>query len=254
VPGLGLGLAWLALAWLPASNLIPIRGYVVAERFLYLPSVGFCIALAGAAAGVVAVGGRWRGALGATAAALLLTLGGLAVAQMGIWRDPRTFYEGLVRLNPDSALAHNNLGSVYLGLGEEERAAREFGEALRLHPGHPGALNNLGILAQRRGDLAEARRFYREALAARPNQAEVWNNLGTIHEAEGDLARAAAAYGEAVRLAPETPRFLANLAGVLTAQGRRAEAAVLLERAIRLDPTVPRWRAALAILRTDGQP
>ncbi|MBI4414019.1 MAG: tetratricopeptide repeat protein [candidate division NC10 bacterium] len=254
VSGLGLGLAWLALAWLPASNLVPIRGYVLAERYLYLPSVGFCIALAGAAAGVMALGGRWRGALVATAAALLLTLGGLAVAQMGIWRDPRTFYEGLVRLNPDSALAHNNLGSVYLGFGEEERAAKEFGEALRLHPGHPGALNNLGILAQRRGDLAEARRFYREALAARSNQAEVWNNLGTIHEAEGDLARAAAAYGEAIRLDPATPRFLANLAGVLTAQGRRAEAAVLLERAIRLDPTVPRWRAALATLRTDGKP
>ncbi len=254
VPGLGLGLAWLALAWLPASNLIPIRGYAVAERFLYLSSVGFCIALGGAAASVVALGGRWRRALRGAMVALLLILGGLAVAQMGIWRDPRTFYEGLVRRNPDSALAHNNLGSVYLGHGEEERAAKEFGEALRLHPGHPGALNNLGILAQRRGDLAEARRFYREALAARPNQAEVWNNLGTIHEAEGDLAQAAAAYGEAIRLDPTTPRFPANLAGVLTAQGRREEAAVLLEQAIRLDPTVPRWRAALAVLRTDGKP
>lgn len=253
VPGLGPGLSWLALAWLPASNLIPIRGFVVAERYLYLPSVGLSLALAGAAVAVVGVGRRWRAA-GVAAAALLVTLGSLAAAQAGLWRDPRTFYEGLVRRNPDSVLAHNNLGSVYLGLGEEARAEVEFQEALRLQPGHPGALNNLGLLAQRRGDLAEARRLYREALAARPSQADAWNNLGTLYEAEGDVVRATAAYGEAVRLDPATPRFLANLAGVLAAQGRRDEAAGLLEQAIKLDPTVPRWRTALAILRGDGKP
>ena len=254
VPGLGSGLAWLALAWLPVSNLIPIPAFVLAERYVYLPSVGFCIALAGAAACLVTRQGRLRAALVAAMLAVFVALGGLAAAQAGLWRDPRTFYEGLVRLNPDSALAHNGAGAIYLDHGEEARAEEEFRKALRLNPSYAAALNNLGILAQRRGDLVEARRLYRKALVARPNQADVWNNLGTLHEAEGDLARAAAAYGEAIRLDPATPRFLANLAGVLTAQGRREEAAVLLERAIRLDPTVPRLRAALATLRTDGQP
>ncbi len=254
IPGLGPGLAWLALAWLPASNLIPIPAFVVAERYLYLPSAGFCIALAGAAAGREALRGRWRNLQVAAIAALLLILAGLAAAQATLWRDPRTFYEGLVRLNPNSPLAHNGVGAVYLDLGEEARAEAEFREVLRLHPGHAAALNNLGILAQRRGDLAEARRLYQQALAARPFQAEVWNNLGTLHEEEGDLVRAAAAYAEAVRLDPTIPRFIANLAGVLAAQGRREEAVRLLEEAIRLDPTAARWRTALATLRTDGKP
>ena len=150
MPGLRLGLAWLALAWLPASNLIPIRGFVVAERYLYLPSVGFSIALAGAVAAIVTLEERRRKALFAAVATMFFTLGCLSTAQAGIWRDPRTFYEGLVRLNPDSVLAHNNLGAVYLGLGDEPRAKEEFREALRLQPGHAGALSNLGILAQRR--------------------------------------------------------------------------------------------------------
>ncbi|MGH7364218.1 MAG: tetratricopeptide repeat protein, partial [Candidatus Methylomirabilales bacterium] len=254
VAGLSSGLAWLAVAWLPASNLVPIPAFVLAERYLYLPSVGFCIALAGMAAGVMTLRDRWRRALLAALAILLLTLGGLAAAQARIWRDPRTFYEFLVRRNPDSALAHNGVGAVYLDLGEEARAEEEFRVALRLHPGHAAALNNLGILAQRRGDLAGARHFYRQALAARPYQAEVWNNLGSLYEAEGNLEQAAATYAEAIRLDSTIPRFMANLAGVLAAQGRRQEAGNLLERAIRLDPTVPRWRAALATLRTDGQP
>ncbi|MBI4390253.1 MAG: tetratricopeptide repeat protein, partial [candidate division NC10 bacterium] len=185
VPGLGFGLAWLALAWLPVSNLLPIAGFVVAERYLYLPSAGLCIALAGAAAGVLALEDRWRGARVAAVAALLLLLGGLAAGQASLWRDPRTFYEGLVRRNPDSALAHNNLGEAYLRVGEEVLAEEEFREALRREPGHADALNNLGIVAQRRGDLSEARRLYREALAARPGHAEAWNNLGTLYETEG---------------------------------------------------------------------
>jgi protein O-mannosyl-transferase len=254
IPGLTAGLAWLVLAWLPASNLIPIRGFVVAERYLYLPSAGFCFALAGTAAFVTPLSYRWQRAAAAAVAALLFTLGGLAASQAGIWQDFRTFYEGLVRLNPDSAFAHNNLGSVYVGSGEDARAEAEFREALHLHPGHPGALNNLGLLAQRRGDLLEARRLYGDALAARPNQADVWNNLGTLYEAEGDVARATEAYGQAVRLDPMTAQFQANLADVLVHQGRRVEAAGLLERAIKLDPTVTRWRESLATLRGDRKP
>lgn len=253
-PGFGSGLAWLALAWLPVSSLLPIRGFVMAERYLYLPSVGFCIALASVATGVLALEVRWRRAVRGATAALLFCLGGLAVAQAGIWQDMRTFYESLVRLNPDSALAHINLGAVYLDLGEEARAEEEAREALRLSPGHTGALNNLGILAQRRGDLAQARRLYGQALAGRPDQAQVWNNLGSVYEAERDLVRATAAYTEAVRLDPTGALFKANLAGVLAVQGRREEAARLLEQAVRLDPTAPRWRASLATLRTDGKP
>jgi Flp pilus assembly protein TadD len=254
VPGLAAGLAWLALAWLPASNLLPIRGFIVAERFLYLPSAGACFAVAGAVALAWRRGGAWRVPLAAGTASAVLACAVLAVAQAGIWQDMQAFYEGLVRRNPDSAFAHNNLGSVYLGLKEEGRAEAAFREALRLRPGHPGALNNLGILAQRRGDVAEARRLYRAALRAGPGQPDAWNNLGSIYEAEGDVQGATKAYLEAVRLDGRRPLFLANLAGVLAAQGKRTEAAILLQRAVALDPVTPDWRKALAVLGDSGQP
>jgi len=249
VPGIGSGLAWLALAWLPMSNLVPIAAFVVAERYLYLPSAGFCIAVGGVTAALPMAEGRRRAALTVGVLALTVTLAGLSVAHAELWRNPLTFYEGLVLRNPNSALAHSGLGAVYLDLGDEARAEERFRKAVELHPGHTGALNNLGILAQRRGNLAEARRLYRKALVARPYQAEVWNNLGTVSEIEGDLTGAIAAYTQAVRLDPETPRFLANLAGALSAQGQRDEAKALLERAVALDPTSPQWREALQALQ-----
>src|SRR5204862_164867 len=42
------GLGWIAIAYLPISNLIVPHGVVMAERLLYLPSVGLALA-AGAA-------------------------------------------------------------------------------------------------------------------------------------------------------------------------------------------------------------
>ncbi len=186
-----MGLAWLALAWLPVSNLLPISGFVVAERYLYLPSAGFCLALAGAAARVFDGEARWRKTLVAACGGLLLMLGCLSAVQAELWRDPRTFYEGLVRRNPASPLAYNNLGEVYLMSGEDGRAEEAFRAALRLHPADAAALSNLGLVAQRRGNTQEARRLYREALAVRPNHAEAWNNLGTLHEAEREWAQAA---------------------------------------------------------------
>jgi tetratricopeptide (TPR) repeat protein len=252
--GLAPGLAWLVLAWLPASNLLPIRGFIVAERYLYLPSAGLCIALAGVVASASGLPQRYRRALAAIMAVLPITLAGMTAVQAEIWQDMRSFYEGLVLRNPDSAFAHNNLGSVYVGIGDDLRAEKEFRETLRLHPDHPGALNNLGLLAQRRGDLAEARSLYHESLRVRPDQADTWNNLGTLHEAEGNLSQAAAAYGEAIRLDSGIPRFQANLAGVFALEGKRDEAAALLERAIKLDPTATRWQVSLANMRAGGQP
>ena len=44
-PGLVMGVGWTAITLLPVSNIIPI-GAIIGERFLYLPSVGWCLALA----------------------------------------------------------------------------------------------------------------------------------------------------------------------------------------------------------------
>jgi ABC-type transport system involved in cytochrome bd biosynthesis fused ATPase/permease subunit len=40
---LALGLALLVVSFLPASNLLFRVGFVLAERVLYIPSVGFCV-------------------------------------------------------------------------------------------------------------------------------------------------------------------------------------------------------------------
>jgi Flp pilus assembly protein TadD len=49
----------------------------------------------------------------------------------------------LLRLNPDNAEAHNNLGLVFLSSGKLEESVREFSTALRLKPDLRVATGNL---------------------------------------------------------------------------------------------------------------
>jgi protein O-mannosyl-transferase len=60
VPAVSFGLAWCVVALLPVSNLVP-TGILLAERTLFLPSVGFVIAVAGAGEWL-ATRSRWSGA------------------------------------------------------------------------------------------------------------------------------------------------------------------------------------------------
>src|SRR5690606_41624089 len=88
-----------AVTWLPASSLIVPAGLLLADRVLFLPTVGLAFSLAAIAwpsvsrlrpvvIGVVAVGVFW--------------LGTLTTARMLVWQDEDTFYAAMTRDNPRS--------------------------------------------------------------------------------------------------------------------------------------------------------
>lgn len=74
-PAVTFGLAWCAIGLLPVSNLVP-SGIMLAERTLYLPSVGFVVAVGGAASWAV----HARPAYAARTRAVLAALCVVAVA------------------------------------------------------------------------------------------------------------------------------------------------------------------------------
>ena len=65
------------------------------------------------------------------------------------WSARATQYLAAVRLDPDHADAHNNLGSAYFRLGDRARAEAEYRTALRLDPRSTGAERNLAIVLGR---------------------------------------------------------------------------------------------------------
>jgi len=139
-PAVTFGIGAFLVAILPVVNLLFPIGVIMAERLLYLPSFGFCVALA---AMVVLASEwlarrrnlRWTGYLPIGAFALLLVLyGGKTLARNPVWATEMDLWRATVVSSPNSVMAHFRLGSRLEEIGDLDGARREMEAAIRIIP------------------------------------------------------------------------------------------------------------------------
>ncbi|XP_021182328.3 protein O-mannosyl-transferase TMTC2 [Helicoverpa armigera] len=187
-------MAFMVLPFVPATNLLFYVGFVVAERVLYIPSVGFCLLL-GLGAGVLTRNwhrGETRSRL--FMLALLVTLSamcGYTMRRNLDWRDEESLFRSALRINPPKA--YGNLGSVLTTQGRTAEAEVAFERALKYRPNMADVHYNLGILLQNQRRYSDAIKSFERAIYFRPSMALAYVNLGTSLMADGRLAEAASA-------------------------------------------------------------
>jgi tetratricopeptide (TPR) repeat protein len=140
-----------------------------------------------------------------------------------------------IRLKPDLAVAHTNLGLALLNQGKLDEAIAESREAIRLRPEYVWDHYNLGLGLNAQGKQDEALAAFRAAIRLQP-EAEAHINLGRILRAQGKREEALAAFRAAVRLKPDLAVGHANLGLELSDHGKLAEAIAENREAIRLQP------------------
>jgi hypothetical protein len=139
-PRLRFGAFWFLATLAPALAALRQfdQEYLVQERYLYLPSIGFCL---GAAAGVEWLASRRRAAPRAPVLATSLTCaitliwGAACILQNRVWRDNLSVYVKCVEEDPQSALARMSLSRAYYDAGRPAEAEREAQTGLSLDPG-----------------------------------------------------------------------------------------------------------------------
>jgi protein O-GlcNAc transferase len=145
-------------------------------------------------------------------------------------------YQASVRLQPDLAQAHNNLGVALRARGHLDEAIAACREAVRLQPTYASAWSNLGSVLQRRGRFEEAVPAYLESLRWNPKHATAHYNLGCALRLLGRADEAAAAFRAALRLKPDLADAHSNLGAVLREQGDLDAAREAYQNALRLKP------------------
>lgn len=144
----GLGLSWVLLGLLPVMQIIPILN-VAAERFLYLPSVGWVLCGAAAARWAWQRGPRIRPAL---VLMLVLVLGGYgarSAARMPDWRDDLTLNRVTAADFPQTPTPLLNLAPILGAAGRWAEAEAALVEAVRRAPEFPPAIQKLAALRRR---------------------------------------------------------------------------------------------------------
>ncbi len=219
---------WVFVTLLPVSNVIPIAGTSMAERFAYLPSAGFSML---AAAGI-ARALRWA-SLGRAPVrtAVFGGLGVVLVAGMSLtmlrnedWKNEFRLFSRTAEDAPASPRARTNLGYVHLRRGELGAAIDQFERSLALDPDRPDTLIGLGVAYSVEGRHRDAQRYGERALALDPRNPTVQGNLASIYANAGEYARAVAHYRASLRQKPDNPLARYNLAVALAGLGRQDEA------------------------------
>ena len=118
------------------SNTVVVIGTIMAERLLYLPTLGFCLALAVALrglAGLLPTSDRARsGVAAALIAALVMVHGARVVQRNADWASPATLWLADLETSPRSAQVQSNAGIALLGPGAVHSAAPYRGRIFAL--------------------------------------------------------------------------------------------------------------------------
>jgi predicted O-linked N-acetylglucosamine transferase (SPINDLY family) len=161
---------------------------------------------------------------------------GLTLAQQGRYDEAAANYQHTLRLRPNAANAHNNLGTVFLSQGKLPEAIDSYRQALRCNPHSVDASSNLGMVLWKLGKLDEALAQYQHALRLDPDNAALRNNLGAALQELGQLVEAEASLRWAVRVKPDFADAICNLGIVLWKQGRVDEAVAQYQHALHVQP------------------
>jgi tetratricopeptide (TPR) repeat protein len=246
-------MSFAAMTLLPVSNLLFPIGAIMAERFLYMPTIGLlaCLVMA-----IYAAGERVR--LKRFAPVVLCVVTAAFAVRTWVrnsdWQDTRSMAEATVRSSPNSYKAHELLAATLYGNGaagpDLDRAIEEANKSMAIVDSLPNSRNNpmiyrlAGDMYLAKGDslhdhdLSESTQDYERALQLLLRSIAIDKSGRAEYDRKGgaDWARRHAAVAVTAKADPEA-RWL--LAAVYLRLGKTKEASTAASEALALHPLNP---------------
>ncbi len=234
-PVVGFGIAFFTLTIAPLLQLTKVGRAVMADRFVYPPSLG--LALVAGWAVVVAVR-RWPGARSAVIAGCgvwLVALGAGTAARCNVWQDSETLWSHVLARHPEEASAWYLHAEALFARGDVTGAFTEIEHCLELAPDYGDAAFFRGVIHERRGDWVAAAEDYGRAIALNPRDAEALAARGLVRLRQRQPAAALVDLDRSLELQDEAAaRYNRGLARYAT--GNPSGAAEDFARALELRP------------------
>lgn len=196
-------LAWTYIALAPVMNIGALGEFSIAERYLYIPSIGFSV-LAGLCFSR-ALEGRHAKLAVAGLAVLVLVLGAMTVKRNALWSNDLDFFTEMARVAPTSAAVRGNLAHAYFNLGDIDAAISEMEKASSFVPGNPDLKIELGSYYFKAGRFNEAAAALGMGVRGRPGNEAAWNLLGVAYAETGRQEDAMQAFRRALEINPASP-------------------------------------------------
>ncbi len=240
---------YYVITLLPVLGIIQAGNQAMADRFMYLPSLGpfLLVGLATAQgverlyAGKAASRPFSRMTLFILAGLLLASLSLLTMKQIGIWKNGITLWSSVIEQVPARAYrAYNNRGFVYLRTGQFGKAVDDYTEAIEKNASYDEAYLGRGQAFQSLGQIDRAINDLTMAIALKPGYYEAYNSRGIAFQGQGKFGKAIADYSQAIALHPSDPRIYNNRATAFYRTGALERALDDYTRSLDLEPSSPK--------------
>jgi len=224
----------------------------VADRFMYLPSLGFCLLC-----GVLLVNGwqycsrkaKWLGRAFAVLVMLLMFwLGKESFYQCMIWKDSVSLWSYVLKLDPENMIAMENRAVAYAQDKRYEQALDDYHHLIRLKPDDASNYVNRAVIYSqtKKYDLAFA--DFKKALGMRPDQYGAYFNLGNLYREQQKLDKAIEAYSMAIQLNGIYINAYNNRANLYFDLKQYSQAEADFKRILQLDPLNSRAYYNLSVI------
>ena len=192
------------------SQVLSVRDVMMADRYVYLPAIGFFLLVAYAVVELLKTKPRLRVAIWSGLFAYCLLLAVLTWQRTLIWENSITLFTDVI----DKAQVQSGEKTSFLGL----------------------AYNNRGVARKQAGDRQGALADFTEALGLNPRDTRPWVNRANLHFDAGELDAALRDYNKSLELDPKNAEAYGSRGAAYGAQNRFDLALSDLNRAIELDP------------------
>lgn len=210
----------------------------VSNRFLYLPSLGFCFLIGYGADQLLkrmpTPNLRWF----ATACLVFITilLSAKSFVQTSVWKSSIAFWSHELKYYPDNAMALVNRGEAYKDEGKYALAFADFNKAVAVDPVYPEGYNSRGQMYGAGGQTDAALADFLKVTQLSPRFDEAYNNLGIIYAMKQDKKNALLNFQKAVDIDPSNSEAHFNLGDFYYAQGNFNKAFEHFQKVLSLNP------------------
>jgi tetratricopeptide (TPR) repeat protein len=247
---------FFTITLLPVINIIPLSAFIdvdfpIAERFLYIPSFGFCLFLGY----FIFYLQKWwalhinRKVFIITFVIIIFFYCGKTINRNEDWQNEFILNQITLKSSPKASVLYNNLGNLFFKMGEMNNAKTQYERALNLRPDFAEAHNNLGSVYYNKGELEFAEKEFIKAIKLKPDYADAYSNLGVIYRDKKLYKKAIIANKKALRLKP-TSKTHNNLGIVYSMINEDEKAINEFLKAIKLNPYFIEIRFNLARVLT----
>jgi tetratricopeptide (TPR) repeat protein len=215
------GVAVIACGLAPVIHIVPAN-VVLAEHFLYFPSLGYALLVSLAVTHFLE---RRRAVAVAAFAVVLLACCARTVMGTLDWKDDLILFSKAVALSDESPAAHFDYGVSLAERGRLQEALVELRRATELSPDYADAWSAMGRAEDKLGQHALGLEHCARAVECAPDDARFLNDLGMMQFQARQYAAAAQSFQRVLELRPRHDHARFNL-GLALYQQRDFDGAV----------------------------